>query len=127
MAVLVNSTNTADAEWLPFATNFSATLPDLDGEYVVGLALRGHSTSLPPVLDETIFTLDRVPPVLLLTNPTTATVTRPYVQLQGLANEPLATLSYDLTNAAGTLTNEPAFVMDQYFDTNQFDFTTNYF
>lgn len=56
---------------------------------------------------------------------TNATVIKPYLQLQGYVNEPLVTLTYDLTNAAGLLTNEMAAVVDQHFDTNQFDFTTN--
>jgi len=65
----------------------------------------------------------------LIANPAvaTATVIKPYLQLQGYAHEPLVVLSYDLTNAAGLVTNELAAVVDQYFDTNAFDFTTNYF
>jgi len=127
MTVLVNSTNLAGATWQPFSTNFSATLPDQDATHTVLLALRGRTLDFSPSCDETEITLDRVPPLLLVTNPSLSTVSRPYVQLQGLANEPVAVMSYDLVNAAGTLTNEPAFVVDQYFDTNCFDFTTNYF
>jgi hypothetical protein len=120
MTVLVNSNNLAGATWLPFSTNFSATLPDLDATHTVLLALRGRTLDFAPSCDETDITLDRVPPLLLVTNPALSTVSRPYLQLQGLANEPVAIMSYDLVNAAGTLTNEPAFVIDQYFDTNCF-------
>jgi hypothetical protein len=38
------------------------------------------------------FTLDRVPPVIVITNPVNAagsTFTQPYLQLQGCGNEPL--------------------------------------
>ena len=129
MAVLVNSTNLAATNWVTYTSNFSATLPDSDGEHTVFVALRGLSTNVPPAWDETELTLDRLPPVLVITNPavTNATVIKPYLQLQGYANEPLVALTYDLTNAAGLLTNEFAGVVDQYFDTNTFDFTTNYF
>jgi hypothetical protein len=127
MTVLVNDTNVATATWAPFASNFTATLPNTDGVHTVVLAVRGMSPNIPAVLDATDITLDRVPPVLCLTNPASTTVSKPYLQLQGWANEPLANLAYDLTNAVVTLTNEPAYVVDQYFDTNQFDFTTNYF
>jgi hypothetical protein len=127
MAVLVNDTNLSGVSWQTYSSNFSATLPDADGVHTVLVALRGRTTDFPAAWDETEFTLDRVPPVLQITNPVSATVIKPYLQLLGLANESLASLSYDLTNASGLLTNESAFVVDQYFDTNQFDFTTNYF
>jgi len=129
MAVLVNDTNLATAAWAPFAAGFTASLPNTDGVHTVVLAVRGLSPNITAAMDATDITLDRVPPVLCLTNPATATVTviKPYLQLQGWANEPLASLAYDLTNAADSVTNEPAYVVDQYFDTNQFDFTTNYF
>ncbi|MCL4790257.1 MAG: hypothetical protein KJ070_26325, partial [Verrucomicrobia bacterium] len=129
IAVLINDTNLAGATWQAYTSNFSAMLPDADGGHTVLVALWGLTSNFPPAWDETEFTLDRMPPVLQITNPVSAsaTVTKPYLQLRGLANEPLASLAYDLTNAAGLLTNESAFVVDQYFDTNQFDFTTNYF
>ena len=127
LAVLVDSTNLAGANWASYSSNFTAALPDSDGVHTVMVALRGRNPSFPPVWDETEFTLDRVPPLLVITNPSEGTVIKPYLQLQGYANEPLVELWYDLTNASGSLTNEPAFVVDQFFDTNQFDFTTNYF
>ncbi|HEX5221657.1 MAG TPA: hypothetical protein VFZ59_18985, partial [Verrucomicrobiae bacterium] len=129
IALLVNSTNLGTAPWASYTSNFNATLPDSDGNHTVLVALRGLSTNFPPYWDETELTLDRVPPVVAFTNPAVAnaTVIKPYLQLQGYANEPLVTLAYDLTNAAGLFTNEIAAVVDQYFDTNAFDFTTNYF
>jgi hypothetical protein len=125
---LVNSTNLASATWTAYASsNFSATLPDNDGLHTILVALRGRTTSFPPAWDETEFTLDRVAPVMIITNPVSATVTKPFLQLQGYSPEPLASLTYDVTNAAGLITNELAFVVDQYFDTNLLDYTTNYF
>lgn len=130
MAVLVNSTNLGTAAWLAYNPNFTLTLPNLDGNHVVLVALRGRVANLPPVRDYTELTLDRVPPVVGITNPilasATATVLKPYLQVQGYANEALATYSYDLTNEFGLVTNQLVAVVEQFFDTNKFDFTTNY-
>ena len=127
ITVLVNSTNLAEAAWLPFTSNFSVTLPDMDTNHVVLVALRGHARDSTAVWDETEIILDRVPPLLVITNPVTFTAIKPYLQLKGYANEVLGETSYDLTNSLGLVTNELLSVVDQYFDTNKFDFTTNYF
>jgi hypothetical protein len=47
-------------------------------------------------------------------------VKKPYLQLQGFGNEPLASLAYDITNETNWRTNEFAGVVGQFFDTNQF-------
>lgn len=129
MAVLVNSTNLATANWQPYSPSFDVTLGGGDGVYAVRVYLAGRSGAFPPVMDYTELTLDRVAPVLMITNPITAnaTVTKPYLQLLGNANEPLSVLTYNLTNSAGAWTNLPAYVVDQEMDTNAFDFSTNYF
>lgn len=129
MAVLVNDTNVAAAIWQPYSSNFSVTLGATDGVYDVRVLWRGRTTNHPPVFDDTELTLDRVAPVLVITNPVSAsaTVIKPYLQLLGNANEPLAALAYDITNATGWRTNLTVSVIDQAFDTNAFDFTTNYF
>lgn len=131
MTVLINSTNLATATWSNYQSSFTFTLPDLDGDHDVLVALRGRVTTNAPVQDFTELTLDRVPPVLAITNPivvsATATVIKPYLQLQGYADETLSTYSYDLTNEFGLVTNRTVCVVDQAFDTNKFDFTTNYF
>ena len=127
MAVLVNSTNFAAATWLPYASSFAASIGPTDAVYTVRVALRGRSSEFPPVRDEAQLILDRVAPVLAVTNPIGTTVIKPYLQLQGWANEPLCTLYYNLSNAFGLATNMSAAVVDEAFDTNSFDFTTNWF
>jgi hypothetical protein len=126
-AVLVNSTNLSTSTWSAYSPSFTVTLPDTDGDHIVLVALRGRTAEFPAATDETELTLDRVALTLCITNPATPTVIKPYLQLQGCADEALASLSYDLTNALGQVTNELVAVVDQYFDTNRFDFTTNYF
>ena len=129
-AVLVNGDSSTN--WLPFVeTNLMVTLGTTDGIYNVAIGLRGLPADATQTWQEYSLTLDRVPPVLTITNPLLAgaagTVIKPYLQLQGSADEPLASLSYDISNAVGVATNLDAFVTDQCFDTNKFDFTTNYF
>ena len=130
-ALFVNSTATTN--WLPFTTtNLTVNLGPTDGVYQVMVGLRGPAANATPTWDDYSFTLDRVAPTNTITNPAGITpagvvVIKPYLQLQGFANEQLASLSYDISNAAGTFTNQPGYVTDQGFDTNRFDFTTNYF
>jgi len=60
----------------------------------VTVALRGRTMDFPPALHKTKIKLDQTPPVLCITNPSDSIVTRPYLQLQGYANEPLSTAFY---------------------------------
>jgi hypothetical protein len=127
-AVLVNGQITTN--WLPFvSTNLTASLSSTDGVYDVSVGLRGLPADATQTWQDYSFTLDTVPPEVTITNPIAGSdaVIKPYLQLQGFANEPLASLSYDINNAFGLATNQNAFVTDQTFDTNQVDFTTNYF
>jgi hypothetical protein len=129
-AIFANQTTTTN--WLPFTTtNLTVSLGTTDGVYNVVVGLKGLPTDATQTWGTYGFTLDRVPPVVTVTNPILSgaigTVIKPYVQLQGAADEPLASLSYDISNALGFATNQNAFVTDQGFDTNKFDFTTNYF
>ena len=129
-AVFVNSTTTTN--WLPFTgTNLMVTLGSSDGTYNVVVGLKGLPAEATESWQAYGFTVDRIAPQLALTNPilagATATAIKPYLQLQGLADEQLASLSYDISNAVAVLTNQDMSVNDQYFDTNKFDFTTNCF
>jgi hypothetical protein len=49
------------------------------------------------------------------------------MQLQGFAPEELASVTYDMTNSAGWMTNQPAVILSRYYDTNLCQFTTNTF
>ena len=73
------------------------------------------------------FVRDTVPPVLTLTNPPASVTAQPWAQVQGWANEPLAFVRYDLTNATGLQTNLAGYVIKQFLDTNTLQYTTNWF
>jgi hypothetical protein len=49
------------------------------------------------------------------------------IEVQGYCADPLASLSFDLSNASGFFPNQPAFVLSHYFDTNVSAVTTNTF
>ena len=129
-AVRVN--DQTNANWLMFTTtNLTVPIGTTDGVYTVHVGLRGLPEDAWQTWEDYSMTLDRVAPVLTITNPVlvggTATVIKPYLQLQGFANKQLSRLSYDISNATGIFTNQPCFVTDQGFDAGKFDFTTNFF
>jgi hypothetical protein len=143
-AIFVNSATSTN--WLAFTTtNLNVNLGSTDGVYNVVVGLKGLPAEAAQTWHDYNFTLDRVKPVLSITNPAiasgTATVIKPYLQLQGFADKPLLSLSYDISNATGLFTNLDAFVTDQALKetatifTNDFNtftnftyaFTTNYF
>ncbi len=129
-AVVLDSTNFAGAAWTAYtSSNILINLGTTPGWHDVWIGLRGWPPNAQPTWQKKHLYL-ALPPVLVITNPVNATgstFTRPWLQLQGCGNEPLLAVEYDVTNAAGMFTNQQGFVTDQVFDTNQFDFTTNWF
>ena len=72
-------------------------------------------------------TVDTIPPLVVVTSPTNSTTPLPTIQISGYSPEPLASLSYDVANTNGLVTNLPGQISYQYYDTNISDYTTNYF
>jgi len=124
-ATLIDSTNFAGANWQAY-TSSNITVTTTEGWLELWIGLRGASDNSPQVWRWTRFKLDQTAPQLSITNPVGNVVTQPLVQVQGFCPEPLASISYDLTNAAGVITNQPVLVLDQWFDTNVWEFTTNF-
>ena len=127
-AVLVNDPNPQDANWLPYTgTNLTANLGPSDGTYQVSVALRGLPQFAQQTWQTVQLTLDTVAPTVVITNPTVSVTTQPTVQLQGYTTKPLSAVRYDISNAAGVVTNQTGFVRAEYFDPVLFAFTTNWF
>ena len=129
MAVLVDSTNFALAGWVPYSPTVPVSswfhrwaAPSVDWPQ------RGAATSVATWKGFRL-TRDTTAPTIYITSPPpgTATFSQPVLQLQGYSLEPLASLRYDVANDAGTLTNCEGYVTRQWFDTNLFDVTTNWF
>ena len=126
MAILVSSTNWA-SNWVPFNANPTVNLGTGDGLKTVNFYFNSLS-NLVSCYSLQLW-LDTTPPAITITSPGpgTNTVNQPILQLQGYAPEELASVTYDLTNSAGWLTNQPAVVLSRYYDTNLDQFTTNTF
>ena len=127
VAVLINDTNLADAVWQPYiSSNVVATL-GADGNYNVSVGLRGLPTNATASWQTVALIKDTVAPTLVITNPTTSSVSQDIIQFQGYASKPLSNLTFDVSNVAGILTNQQGFLTGQFFDTNLLAYTTNDF
>ena len=129
-AVLLNNTNETGAVWQDYTrTNIVVELGSTNGNYNVWIGLKGFATNAPQTWDigTLPLTLETLPPVITVTNPTTSTVTQDVIQVQGYANEGLSSLTFDVSNATGIFTNQTGFLTGQFYDTNLLAYTTNYF
>ena len=127
MAVLVNDYDTNDAVWVPYRTNLTANLSGGDGNYFVKVGLRGKAADSVQTWEGTSLVLATVSPVITITNPSTLTVSNTTINLQGFANETLHSVSFDVSNASETLTNQNGLLTGRYYDDSLFAYTTNYF
>ena len=107
-----------EATWNAYtSSNSSINLGTIQGWHEVWIGLRG----LPPDAQQTWqwkhlnLTL---PPVLVITNPVTAVVDEPMIQIYGYCQDSLASISYDISNAVGVVTNQPSEITGRYYDTN---------
>jgi hypothetical protein len=126
-AVLVDDTNQADATWNAYvSSNIAVNLGLTTGWHNVWIGLRGFPTNATQTWQWKHLNL-ALAPILVITNPVTAVVDKPIIQIYGYCQEALASISYDLSNTIGVVTGLPSEITDQYYDTNACGFTTNYF
>jgi hypothetical protein len=120
-AVMLDSTNFPAAGWTACTSrNITANLGTNQGWHTVWVGLSGPSDN-PQTWNAICLNLNFTGPVLAVTNATNVTI--PMLQLQGYANEELASLTYDLANAGGTISNQPGYMTGAVFDTNSFSYT----
>lgn len=128
MVVLVDDPNQADATWIPYtSSNIVVNIGSIQGWHNIYVGLRGLPAIATQTWEATRLKLDLTAPLIVVTNPITSVVTQPTLQLQGYSTESLASFSYDITNAAGLVTNQQVLVTGQYIDPNAIELTTNYF
>jgi Concanavalin A-like lectin/glucanases superfamily len=130
LAISVDDTNfAADAVWTPYTSaNIIVPLGATEGWHDVWIGLRRYGDD--PSAAVWVWKrlkLDTTPPALVITGPTNGTVNVPLIQLTGYSPEALGSISYDLTNALGLVTNQQVLVLDQAYSTNTWEFTTNTF
>jgi hypothetical protein len=123
IALLVNDTNPADANWQPFTTtNLSVPTP-ADGTYVVTVGLCG----LPPNAAQTWQSLtlfrDTTPLTLVLTNPVVWSGSRPFIDPAGYTTRALSALTWavvDANGGSGAVVAQSWNLPDPYHTTNWF-------
>ena len=123
-AIVVDSTNFAGATWIPFSSMPLVDIGTNEGVHEVWFGFMG-TNGIVYWTSDTV-TLDRTPPVIVITNPVSSTTSRPIIQVQGYSLEPLSSIYFDVINDTGGITNLQGFVTEQNFDTNQFKSTTNW-
>jgi len=126
MAVLLDSADFDHASWTSFDPNLAVDLGSSQGWHYVWVGLRASAGS-EPTWERVRLMLDYTAPALVITNPVVLVGSQPLLQAQGYCIEPLASLSCDLNNSAGQAPDQMALVLDQFYDTNTWAFTTNYF
>jgi len=129
VAVLVDDTNYNNAVWNTYSSaNVTVNLGSTEGWHDVWIGLRGHADAPnAAVWQWQRLKLTFTPPSLVITGPTNGTVTQPLIQLTGYSPKALSSISYDLNNAAGVVTNQQVLVVNQDYDTTTWEFTTNTF
>ena len=127
VAVLVDDTNQADANWTAYtSSNITANLGSTQGWHQIYVGLRGIRTDY-QIWQSTRLKLDASPPLIVITNLPPGTVTQPIIQLQGYSTKALSRISYDLTNAIGLVTNQQVLILGANYDIGGQELTTNYF
>ena len=128
-AVMVDSTSFSSASWTAYtSSNITVNLGSTQGWHTVWVGLCDMLGGV-PCWNAVRLELLLTPPAITITSPGpgTNTVDQPLLQLQGYAPEELSSVTYDISNAAGTLTGQPAVVLSRHYDTNLGQFTTNTF
>ncbi len=127
VATLVDDDNFSGALWNQY-TSANVMVPlGAQGWHQIWIGLRGLPQSGQQTWQSIRLNLDTTPPVLIVTNPTSTTVSRPIIELQGWCAEPLRQISYDLANSAGTVTGQPMFVLNQTYNPSSQSLTVNSF
>ena len=127
MAVLVDSTNFAAAQWSEISTNVPVNLGSTNGTRAVWVGLRGAADIASQTWRKERLWLDTQAPVLALSAPASSTTSKPMIQVRGLSAEPLARLEYAVINSLGETNRDWGLVIAEHFDTNLVAFTTNEF
>ncbi len=128
-AIMVDDTNyMSDAVWQPYASsNLTVNFGTTQGWHSVWIGLRGRATNETQTWKWKHLKLDSLAPVLVVTNPVVSTISVPVIQVYGYSPEALDSISCTVSNAVGTAISVNTEIRGDYFDTNIWDVTTNYF
>ncbi|MDR3378194.1 MAG: hypothetical protein P4M10_05870, partial [Verrucomicrobiae bacterium] len=129
IAILIDDTNLADAVWETYtASNIVINPGENEGWHGVWVGLRSHAdTPSQASWQWKRLKLDFTSPGIFITSLTNNTVTVPLLQLNGYSPEALDSISYDLSNALISVTNQAVLIQDQHYDPATSELTTNGF
>ncbi|MEI8291817.1 MAG: hypothetical protein WCH99_20300 [Verrucomicrobiota bacterium] len=127
--VQVDNTNySATTNWTAYTSaDISANIGSLQGWHELWVGLKGRANNSFQSWQWKRLKLDFTPPTLTITSPTNNTLDVPMIQVNGYSPEPLASFTFDVSNTVACVTNQMGGVTDQHYDTNTWEFTTNYF
>jgi hypothetical protein len=125
MAVLVNDTNLFDAVWIPFNAVPYVLLGTNDGTYQVEFGFAGSDGQTN--WTSASVTLDTTPPIIVITNLTNLSGSRPFIDPAGYSTKGLSRLTFNVTNSLGAVYSDQGSVFDQEFNPADMNHTTNWF
>ena len=127
-AVLLNDTNTAAATWLAYpGTNLTVNLGSTDGTYTVTVGLRGRPLSATQSWQTLTFFQDTTPLTLGLTNLSSLSGSRPFIDPAGYASRSLSALTWTVVDATGNTNTGNGMVVAQDWSLSDQWHTTNWF
>jgi hypothetical protein len=127
-AILVDDENFADADWTPYtSSNLTVNLAGWSsGWHGVWIGLRGFADETTDAVWQWKHLNLEPPPKVVITSPPAGVVDKPFIQIQGYCQQPIAKITFDISNALGVATGFPAEIADQYYDNTVGGFTTNF-
>jgi hypothetical protein len=129
VAMLVDSTNFSSASWSTYtSSNLTANLGPTNGWHTLWVGLNGRSSNATlATWNSFALDLDTNPPILILTNMSNYTGSRPYIDPAGYANKALRSLTFAVTNSLGAAAQGQGVVVDQQINPADMFHTTNWF
>jgi hypothetical protein len=124
-AVLVNGGAT---NWQPYvSSSLTIVLGSTDGAYDVQVGLKGLPANATQTWEEVGLTLDTAPAQLVITNLSSLSGSRPFIDPAGYSTKALSSLTFTVTNSQEAAYADQGTVFDQQCNPADRDHTTNWF
>ena len=103
--------------WQPYTTsNLVVDLGWAEGPHNLWIGVKGPDANAVGKWQFMPLTMITQPPLIVVTNPTGNTVSDPLVTIQGMADEYINSLTFDVSNATRLLTNQTGYLSDEFYD-----------
>ena len=115
----------SNASWQTYTGSNVSVGPMSEGWHNVWIGLRGLPANATPTWKGMRVKVDTTAPVLYVTNSIPDDI--PVIQILGYSTKALSSLTYDIVNSDGALSNQPVAIVVQIYDTNNWEMTTSAF